>query len=522
MLTPLLLLLLAAPLSGEEISATARRERSTLVNLHRGAWEFAPPNTLAAFRAALYYGADVLEVDIRRSADGQLVCFHDDAVDGDLDGIGLVAELRYDELRAMPFAPRYPVHWRREPVPLFADVLAFAQEHGLLFHLDIKVAGIDAEIAELFSSADYWHGIATTNDYNSEAIRTDPRYHPLPVKGGLLENFLDGEFDRIGALNERPGQWLIVDDPRLPAAWLGRLLPAQTPAIWTSSERATRTTDPQRRAHWLRELNANAAANTDEAARIEQTLRRARAALGLGYMPYEEETIEALRRCLRQPSTHADYLYHALDAAMAARALGRLGASESQPDLERALESTYTQKVAVQLADKGWSEAHFWWLDYRLYREAIFALATLNNPGAQTPLRALIAGKFPLAAHAAQPQLQALAADAIALNAPVNEETIAWLTHANARVRRRAFFALLAHPTPQTAELLCRQIIRWRDAELHSDAIALAISAFRFLPERERALSLLENAHDQRVRAAAQFARGDAVNLDYLSERDGQ
>ena len=96
MLTPLLLLLLAAPLSGEEISATARRERSTLVNLHRGAWEFAPPNTLAAFRAALYYGADVLEVDIRRSADGQLVCFHDDAVDGDLDGIGLVAELRYD------------------------------------------------------------------------------------------------------------------------------------------------------------------------------------------------------------------------------------------------------------------------------------------------------------------------------------------------------------------------------------------------------------------------------------------
>ena len=83
MYIPLLLLLVATSLSGEELSVSARRERTALINLHRGAWELAPTNTLAAFRAAFYYGGDVLEVDIRRSADGQLVCFHDDAVDGE-------------------------------------------------------------------------------------------------------------------------------------------------------------------------------------------------------------------------------------------------------------------------------------------------------------------------------------------------------------------------------------------------------------------------------------------------------
>lgn len=522
MYIPLLLLLVAASLNAEELSVSARRERTALIDLHRGAWELAPPNTLAAFRAAFYYGADVLEVDIRRSADGQLVCFHDDAVDGDLDGIGLVAELRYDELRAMPFAPRYSAHWRNEPVPLFADVLAFAQERGLLFHLDIKVADIDREIAQLFSAADYWQGIATTNDYNSEAIRTDSRYRPLPVKGGLLENFLDGEFDRVGALAERPGQWLIVDDPRLPAAWLGRQLSAQPDAIWTPEKRALPTADPTQRAHWLRELNAETPTSADEKTRIDQTQQRARAALYLGRLPYDKKTVEALRQRLRNPSLHADYLYHALDAAQAARALGRLGASESLPDLERALESSYTQTLAEELAAKGWSEAHFWWLDYRLYRESIFAIAALETPTADAFLHELIAGQLAVEPVAAQAHLQALAADAIALDAPITDATIAWLTHANARVRRRAFFALLAHPTPQTAELLSRQIIHWRDTQLHPDAIALAISAFRFLPEREKALSLVENARNQRVRAAAQFARGNAVNLDYLSESGGQ
>ena len=44
---------------------------------HRGASAYALENTLAACDAALARGADALEIDARRSADGQLVALHD-------------------------------------------------------------------------------------------------------------------------------------------------------------------------------------------------------------------------------------------------------------------------------------------------------------------------------------------------------------------------------------------------------------------------------------------------------------
>ena len=48
-----------------------------LVVAHRGAWDPAPQNSLAAFEAAIDAGADAVELDVRRAADGQLVVVHD-------------------------------------------------------------------------------------------------------------------------------------------------------------------------------------------------------------------------------------------------------------------------------------------------------------------------------------------------------------------------------------------------------------------------------------------------------------
>ena len=44
---------------------------------HRGDWSEAPENTVAAFRAAERDGADMIELDIRRTADGAVVVVHD-------------------------------------------------------------------------------------------------------------------------------------------------------------------------------------------------------------------------------------------------------------------------------------------------------------------------------------------------------------------------------------------------------------------------------------------------------------
>lgn len=52
----------------------------TLVIAHRGASAAFPENTVAAFDAARSLGADWVELDVRRTADGALVILHDEAL----------------------------------------------------------------------------------------------------------------------------------------------------------------------------------------------------------------------------------------------------------------------------------------------------------------------------------------------------------------------------------------------------------------------------------------------------------
>ena len=67
-----------------------------LVLGHRGASAVAPENTVAAFTGARELGADGVELDVRRSADGVLVVHHDP----EMRGLGLIASMSFADLRA--------------------------------------------------------------------------------------------------------------------------------------------------------------------------------------------------------------------------------------------------------------------------------------------------------------------------------------------------------------------------------------------------------------------------------------
>lgn len=68
---------------------------------HAGAQGHAPPNTMAAFEAALALGADTLEMDLQLTADGEVVTIHDGTVDRTTDGTGAVGHLTLDEFQAL-------------------------------------------------------------------------------------------------------------------------------------------------------------------------------------------------------------------------------------------------------------------------------------------------------------------------------------------------------------------------------------------------------------------------------------
>lgn len=110
---------------------------STQIWAHRGASGYRPENTLDAFSHAAELGADAVELDVQRSADGALVVIHDLAVDRVTEGTGQVASLTLAQLKALNAA-----HSREgygiARIPTLAEVFALLRPTPLLINVELK------------------------------------------------------------------------------------------------------------------------------------------------------------------------------------------------------------------------------------------------------------------------------------------------------------------------------------------------------------------------------------------------
>jgi glycerophosphoryl diester phosphodiesterase len=77
------------------------RKRRYLIVAHRGASAYEPENTLRAFRRAVELGADMSELDVHLSQDGELIVMHNATVDQTTDGHGAIQDLTLDQIRSL-------------------------------------------------------------------------------------------------------------------------------------------------------------------------------------------------------------------------------------------------------------------------------------------------------------------------------------------------------------------------------------------------------------------------------------
>jgi glycerophosphoryl diester phosphodiesterase len=66
---------------------------------HRGARAYEPENTLSSYKKALELGVDAVELDVRRTKDGEIIVIHDAEVDRTTNGKGLVSQLTLKEIK---------------------------------------------------------------------------------------------------------------------------------------------------------------------------------------------------------------------------------------------------------------------------------------------------------------------------------------------------------------------------------------------------------------------------------------
>lgn len=85
---------------------------------HRGARAYEPENTLRSFKKALELGVDAVELDVRRTKDGEIVVIHDAKVDRTTNGKGLVSDLTLKEIKQL-------VTEKGEKIPTLEEALDF-------------------------------------------------------------------------------------------------------------------------------------------------------------------------------------------------------------------------------------------------------------------------------------------------------------------------------------------------------------------------------------------------------------
>ena len=122
------------------------RKGKTLLLCHRTANRDLPENTLESLALAARMGCDIIEVDVTRTLDRQLVLNHDNFLDRFTNTTGEVEHTNLRELDRMDFGAWRGQRFRGMHIAHFDDALRLARELNVGLYLDIKSKGIGPEV----------------------------------------------------------------------------------------------------------------------------------------------------------------------------------------------------------------------------------------------------------------------------------------------------------------------------------------------------------------------------------------
>ena len=141
------------------------------VTAHRGDSANAPENTMAAFRLAVENQADIIELDVRQTGDGEFVVMHDESLVRTTGVNKNVGEVSYHYISALDAGIFFSEEFIDERIPTLREVLEFAKENDVYLNIELKPAATDTDYAEgitaLLEEYDYIeHCMVGSSDYD--------------------------------------------------------------------------------------------------------------------------------------------------------------------------------------------------------------------------------------------------------------------------------------------------------------------------------------------------------------------
>ncbi len=121
---------------------------------HRGYSAKYPENTMVAFRAAMDYEVDGIELDVHMTKDGHIVVIHDEKVDRTTNGKGYVKDMTIEEIKALNAGSKFNPLFEGEKIPLLEEVMQLLEPTNLKLNIELKsdvfsYYGMDMKVLKL-------------------------------------------------------------------------------------------------------------------------------------------------------------------------------------------------------------------------------------------------------------------------------------------------------------------------------------------------------------------------------------
>jgi glycerophosphoryl diester phosphodiesterase len=179
-----------------------------------------------AFQAAALAGFPAVELDLRTTADGEVVVLHDAGIERTTTGNGRVADMRYDDLRSHPT----PVG----PVPRLDDLLGAMHDWHGLWNFEVKAL---TAVEPMLQLLEHHHvaGHAQVSSMDPRALDLARRRMPEVPRGLIVLG--PPEPEDVARARELGCRWVNCDRESLDPPAVARLHAAGLRvAAWTVND----------------------------------------------------------------------------------------------------------------------------------------------------------------------------------------------------------------------------------------------------------------------------------------------
>ncbi|HEX7367238.1 MAG TPA: glycerophosphodiester phosphodiesterase family protein [Pelobium sp.] len=174
-----------------------QKTNQVLVVSHRADWRNFPENSIEGIESAIAMGVDMVEIDIHKTKDGQLVLMHDNTIDRTTNGKGKVSDWTLDSLKTLSLKNGLGIV-KRYKIPTLEEAM-LAAKGKVLVNLD-KCYNYFPEAYEILKK---------TNTINQAVMKASKPVETVQKEFGKYLN--EVVFMPIVDL-DKPGAEKIIDD----------------------------------------------------------------------------------------------------------------------------------------------------------------------------------------------------------------------------------------------------------------------------------------------------------------------